>query len=670
MKKILGLLSIFFLVFIVSCSTDTTSPHERFDTYVKHWDEQKFDEMYKMLAAKSKETYSKEQFTDRYMKIYTDLDISNLEIKYKKLSDKQLKKGKKEGTAKLPFTVKMDSAAGPITFDYEATLLYEGKEDNKNWFIKWDQGFIFPELKDGGEVKIETEEPRRGEILDRNKMPLAINDTIWEVGIIPENLGSNAEQTKEKVADLLNISVDTVETALNADWVEPNLFVPLKKISKDNPNTDQLWELDGVVGNEVLGRVYPLNKATSHLVGYIGQINAEEMEKAEPGMYHPNDMIGKRGLEQLYEEKLKGEKGVKIFVVKKGEEDVILAEREVKDGETIQLTIDANIQEEVYKSYDDGAGTAAAIDPKTGETLALVSSPGFDPEKFLYGITQDQLDSLENDKQNPLLNRFSATYAPGSVMKPISAAIGLTNGSIKPGEGINIKGLTWGNEGWGDYKVRRVSESDGPVDLTDALVRSDNIYFAKKAVEMGNGAYTKGLKQFGFGEDLPYKYPITKSSISSNGKIENEVLLANTSYGQGEVEISALHMALTYTPILNKGDMLKPTLLLSEKTSKVWQEKLINEKQAKILQDALRKVVTEGTAKQAKMDGLAISGKTGTAELKKSSDEKGQENGWFVGYPTKDQDILIALMREHVEKKGGSGVAVEQVTDIIKNIKK
>src|SRR5699024_11662264 len=99
---------------------------------------------------------------------------------------------------------------------------------------------------------------------------------------------------------------------------------------------------------------------------------------------------------------------------------------------------------------------------------------------------------------------------------------------------------------------------------------------AKKAVEMGNGAYTKGLKQCGFGYDLTYKYPITKSSISSNGKIENEVLLANTSYGQGEVEISALHMALTYTPILNKGDMLKPTLLLSEKTSKVWQEKLIN----------------------------------------------------------------------------------------------
>src|SRR5699024_5915931 len=156
-----------------------------------------------------------------------------------------------------------------------------------------------------------------------------------------------------------------------------DLFVPIKKVANDDDALDQLWELEGVGGNEVTGRVYPLNEAAAHLVGYTGQITAEELEEKDPGTYSAGDTIGKRGLEQLYEEKLKGEKGVKIIVTNDDKEDVILAETEVKDGENIELTIDADIQETIYKSYDGDAGTAAAIEPKTGETLALVSSPGF-----------------------------------------------------------------------------------------------------------------------------------------------------------------------------------------------------------------------------------------------------------------------------------------------------
>lgn len=671
MKKAILCLSIFFLVFIAACSADETKPQERFDIYVKQWNEQNFDKMYEMLATKSKDDIASDAFTDRYKKIYEDLDITDISISYEAPSDEELKTAMDNGKATLPFTVEMESLAGPITFDYEATLIQEGEKDEKNWFLAWDQGFIFPAMKDGGEISVETEEPRRGEILDRNKMPLAINDMAYEIGIVPEKLGKNAEQTKKDMAALLDISVETIDQALESDWVEPNLFVPIKKVASDDTALEQLWELEGVGGNEVTGRAYPLNDAAAHLVGYTGQITAEELEKKEPGAYSAGDTIGKRGLEQLYEAKLKGKKGVKIVITNDDKEDVILAETEVKDGENVELTIDADIQEAIYKSYDGDAGTAAAIDPKTGEALALVSSPGFAPNEFLYGISQDRLKELEDDEQTPLLNRFSTTFAPGSVMKPLSAAIGLENSTIKPDEGIDIKGLTWSNgKGWGDYKVRRVSESKKPVDVTDALVRSDNIYFAMKAIEMGNKAYVNGLNKFGFDEDLPFEYPISNSTISSDGKIGDEVLLANTSYGQGEIQLSALHLALTYTPFLNNGDLLKPSLLLSEDTGQVWHKKLIKEEQANLIQEALRKVVTKGTAKKANIDEIAISGKTGTAELKKNKDEKGQENGWFVGYPTDDQDILIALMTEHVEKKGGSTVTVEQVTNILKDLKK
>ncbi|OZU88815.1 penicillin-binding protein [Virgibacillus indicus] len=670
MKRYILFISLIFFIFLAACSEDEVTPNERFDSYVKQWEKEEFAEMYGMISSTSAETYPTEEFVDRYAKIYEDLNISELAITFEELNEEELEAAMEEGTATLPFHVEMESIAGPIAFDYEATLNQEGEEEEKNWFVEWNPGFIFPQIKDGGEIRFDTTEPTRGEILDRNKMPLAMNGPIFDVGIVPESLGADPEQNKEQIADLLGISVESIDQALNAGWVEPNLLVPIKEIY-DEAVVDQLLQIDGVMIDNATGRIYPEGKAAAHLVGYVGQITAEELEDKEPGQYGANDVIGKRGLEQLYEEQLKGEKGLKIIIEKEGEDDTLLAETPVKDGENISLTIDVNIQEEIYNSLEGDAGTAAAIDPKSGETLALVSSPAFDPNEILYGTKPNLWEELQNDEQNPILNRFSATFAPGSVIKPVTVAIGLQNGSITPEEEIEINGLTWSNgEGWGDYEVRRVSESTGPVDLKDALVRSDNIYFAMKGIEMGSEAFISGLQEFGFGEELPYEYPITPSTVSSTGEINDEVLLANSSYGQGEVEMSALHLALTYTPLLNKGNMLKPTFLVSEDTGQVWKENLLSSDQAEMLKGILREVVTNGTAEQANEAEFPISGKTGTAELKLTSEDKsGKENGWFVGYPTDDQNILIAMMVEHTEDRGGSGYTVEKVTDIFKELK-
>ncbi|HLR62355.1 MAG TPA: penicillin-binding transpeptidase domain-containing protein [Lentibacillus sp.] len=678
MKKITILFSFFLLLLTAACSNNEPTPQERFDKYVNHWNNQEFSEMYKMITSKSEETYPTEEFVDRYKSIYSDLNISGLEVSFEKLSEEQMETAMDKGTAQFPFTVEMESIAGPISFDYEATLIREeseGSEDSeKNWFVKWDPGFIFPKIKGGADISLETTEPKRGEILDRNRMPLALNDTVNEIGIVPEKLGNNPKQAKQKIADLLGISVETIDNSLNQDWVKPNMHVPLKKLPPSaDSKVSQLLEVDGVSTREVAGRVYPLGKAASHLTGYISQVTAEDMEKLDSDKYDADDMIGQRGLESLFEERLKGEEGAKITAVSDNGEETVIAEKEAENGENIVTTIDADTQEAIYESYGDDTGTAAAINPKTGETLALVSSPGFAPDKFLYGISQSDYDKLQNDPKKPTLNRFSATFAPGSAIKPVTAAIGLNNGSIVPGEGMEINGLTWSNgEGWGDYEVRRVSESNGPVDLTDALIRSDNIYFARKGVEMGSEKLVNGLQQFGFGEELPFDYPITASSVSSSGSINDEVLLANTSYGQGEIETSSLHLALTYTPVLNGGNMLKPTLLADAKQEQVWKEELITSDQAALIQEALRDVVaaSNGTATKAKDADFPISGKTGTAELKLTAeDEKGKENGWFVGYPSEDQDILIAMMVEGTQDKGGSSYTVEKVTDILKEIK-
>ncbi|WP_404454353.1 penicillin-binding transpeptidase domain-containing protein [Virgibacillus necropolis] len=671
MKKIVFLMSMVLCILLVACSNDEVSPNERFDTYVKNWHDNDFSKMYKMVADKSKSEYPTEEYVDRYKKLYKDLGVSDLKITYEKLDEKEVEAAFEKGKATYPFSVEMNTIAGPITFDYEAQLIQQGEEENKNWYVKWDPGFIFPAIKDGGDIAITTEKPRRGEILDRNRMPLAINDDVWEVGIVPGKLGDSPEAKKKEIADLLGIDVETINNKLNANWVSPDDFVPITKVPTTKENLEELWATGPVAGKKVTGRVYPYGESTAHLVGYIGKITAEELEKNDDGTYSANDMIGKRGLEQLYDKRLRGEQGIKI--VAEGQEDVVLAEKPVKDGENIMLTINAELQKKIYQSYDGEAGTTAAIDPKTGETLALVSSPAFDPNEFVFGISQSKLTKLQENPKQPLINKFSATFVPGSVIKPVTASIGLQSGAIDPNEGVEINGLTWSpGKSFGNYEIHRVSESDGPVDLKDALIRSDNIYFAMKTLEMGSETFVNGLQKFGFGEDIPFTYPIQTSTVSTDGKLKDKVLLANSGYGQGEMQISALHLAATYTPLLNSGNMIKPILLKDEKVSQVWKKDLITEDQAALLRESLRRVVTsaKGTANGAQKADFPISGKTGTAELKKSKDVKsGQENGWFVAYPTESQDILIAMMIEHTEDKGGSAYAVEKVTKILKEMK-
>lgn len=654
---------------ISACSKDQVSPDEELRTYIDHWSKESFTEMYDSLSEDAKSDQSKEDFVERYEKIYEDMEIKDIEVTFDKLTKEEIEQAYEDGDVEISFSASMTSVAGPIVFDYNAGLQLVGEDDEEKWVLDWDPGFIFPALKDGGKISFQTESPERGSILDRDSIPLAINDLIYEVGIVPERLPDDPTAELNNIANILETSVSSIEQSLSAEWVEPDQYVPITKVPKTNENVlEKLFEINSIDRREVDGRVYPLGEAAAHLIGYVGDVTAEDIENAEPGAYGAQDVIGKRGLESIYEDTLKGERGIKIVVTNEGEEDVVLAETPAVDGEDVELTINSFVQKEIYESYDKEAGTAAAVDPKTGETLALVSSPSFDPHDFAYGIGQKKRQELEEDEQQPLLNRFTATFAPGSVMKPISAAIGLNDGSLDPDEGIKIDGLTWDN-GWDDYQIRRVSESNKPVDLADALKRSDNIYFAMKAIDAGISAYSEGLQNFGFGEEFPFPYAYTNSTISSDGKIDNEVLLANTSYGQGEIEMSALHLALAYTSFLNEGNMLQATLLTSEETGEFWKEDLLSKDDAKTMQDILRQVVTDGTAKKAIRDELDISGKTGTAELKVSSDAEGHDNGWFVGYPTEDQDILIAMLIEKVEDLGASGFVADQVADVLVKIK-
>ncbi|WP_147533329.1 penicillin-binding transpeptidase domain-containing protein [Bacillus marasmi] len=663
MKKVfIGLISLIILVLLTSCNKEP-SPENQFSKYIKLWNEQKFSEMYGYLSSDAKKAITKEEFVNRYKKIYSDLEITKIDVQFVK-SDKETKT--KEDTIKLPFSVKMETVAGPIDFDQNAKLIKEKRKDKENWYIEWNTGFIFPKLKTDDKIGLTSTPAIRGEILDRNGDPMAINGTAFQIGIIPEKMGLQPEMVISQLAELLQISPERIQNALNAKWVKPNFFVPVATISnEDTALLDKLYQIPGVDKQNTDARIYPFKESAAHLIGYTGPITADELEKLASEGYNATDVIGKRGLEQVLDKKLKGENGVKIFIKKADGKEVFLAEKPVKNGENITLTIDATLQQQIFMQFAGEAGTSAAIDPTTGETLALVSSPSFNPNKMAIGMSQAELDALQNNPQKPLLNRFKSTYAPGSVLKPITAAIGLTAGTLTPDTSITVNGLTWKkDQSWGKYAVTRVKDPNTPVNLEKALLYSDNIYFAQAALALGKNKFSEGLKQFGFDEEIPYLYPM---EISKFGKMDSEIELADSGYGQGKIEVNVLQLATSYTPFLNNGNMMLPILTSKDKLSQVWKKEVVSEANANIISADLLNVVEnpQGTAHSGKIAGMSIAGKTGTAELKLKQDEKGAELGWFVAYKTDEPHILIAMMVENVQERGGSRIPVEKVKNVL-----
>src|SRR5690625_2554126 len=244
--------------------------------------------MYNMLTDETTEQYSSEDFVERYIKIYEDLEITDLEVTFSEISAEELENSIEEKSAVFPINVKMDSIAGEIEFqsEIELTLVTIDEEtEEEEWFINWNTSLIFPDLVDGAIIKIEKESPRRGDILDRNRMPLAINDVAYEVGLVPEQM-IDEQNEKNQVAQLLNMSVNTVDEFLNASWVEPHHFVPLKIVAGNAENViDQLKNIPSVQLVETTGRSYPLGEKAAHLTGYIGQITAEELEEMKENHY-------------------------------------------------------------------------------------------------------------------------------------------------------------------------------------------------------------------------------------------------------------------------------------------------------------------------------------------------------------------------------------------------
>ncbi|MBV7276822.1 penicillin-binding transpeptidase domain-containing protein [Clostridium sp. PL3] len=654
-----------FISFLWWNKIQTISAQKDFNRYMDAWNKKEFKFMYSMIDEESSKKISEADFVKRYTKICNGIELKKVDVKIKKLE----KNNDHKGTENINFEVTMDTVAGKLTFFNTAQL-----RQDKTWKIVWSSKMIFPELGDEDKVRVDTVDAKRGEIKDRNDKVLALDGTAAQIGIIPGKLGNDAGKSKEDVSKILQVAVEDINKKLSASYVKQDMFIPIKTISEDETERiNSLLKVPGVMVNKKKARVYPLKEKAAHLVGYIQTINADEMEKNKEEDYKKSDIIGKTGLEKIYEKILRGKDGCEIYIVdKSGKRKKSLISKAKKDGEDLKLTIDSDMQSLLYDELSKDAGAAVAMDPKTGEVLALVSTPSYNPNDFVMGISEDLWKSLNEDEKKPLYNRFQSNLCPGSVFKPVTAVIGLKTKKIDEEVSKDISGLKWQkNKSWGNYFITRVEDYGQPTNLINALVHSDNIYFAQAALDIGKDTLQTELKEFGLGEKIPFEYAMSKSQFDADGDIKDEIQLADSGYGQGEILLNPLHLAVIYSSFVNNGNMIKPYLKYNGTgKTEIWKSNVFSKDVANTILKDLTQVVEnpEGTGHQAYIEGLNLAGKTGTAEIKLSqNDVNGTELGWFAAVNTDNPKLLVITMAQDVKEKGGSHYVVPMVRKVFES---
>lgn len=646
---------------LAGCGKKTEQSEELLTEYIDFLNQEDYADMYGFLTEEAQETTDKETYVNRYKNIYGGIEASDVRID---IADEGGKKDEKAETQRVKYTLTMDTIAGELSFD---TVAIFTKNEDGDYKMSWDSQDIFPNLYNEDTVKVVTTQAKRGNIYDRNQVELAREGVASSVGLVPGKLPEDRDGAIAQLSELLEISTEKIEKALSAGWVRDDTFVPLRTVAKDAMDLkEKLLEIPGVMISDTKVRFYPFGEKAAQLTGYVQNITAEELEKGAGQGYNRNSIIGKAGAERIYEEQLRPKDGYAIQILNQlGEVKDTVLEKSAEDGQDVKLAIDITLQQYLYQEMEGDEGCAVAMDPTTGAVRALVSTPAYDPNNFVMGYTSSAWDALNSDEAQPLYNRYLAAWTPGSSFKPVVAALGLTEGTLDPDEDMKNDGLKWQKDSsWGDYYVTTLV--DYPVkNLENALVHSDNIYFAKAACAMGTDGFTKGLASLGFGEELPFEFTATTSSFGSDGKIASETELADSGYGQGKVLVNPIHLSVIYSALVNGGDMVKPCLLDSESAS-YWKEGVFTKEAADTVLADLYQVVenSAGTAHSAQRDAFRMAGKTGTAELKTSrEDTEGQELGWFVGICAENTEkpLLITMMIEDVKGRGGSHYVIPKV---------
>lgn len=527
-------------------------------------------------------------------------------------------------------------------------------------------------------------EPTRGLIYDRNGMMLAENIPVFSLDILPYKV-KDLSHTLKGLNKLVSISEDDI-SQFQKQLKQHRRFdeIPLKlRLTEEEVArlTENQHHFPGVIVKARLMRYYPLGKSFSHVLGYVGRINTQELDEIDQINYSGSHYIGKLGIEKFYEEELHGTVGYEeVENDATGKPIRILKEIKGTPGKNIHLTIDANLQLTAEKALSGHRGAVVAIQPSTGQVLALVSQPSFDPNLFVTGISQKEYKALQLSEDNPLFNRaIRGLYPPASTIKPFFGLAALDVNVTTPE-------FTVYDPGW--FKLRNNSRpfhdwakaGHGTVNLAKAIISSCDIYFYDLATKLGIHRMGEILAKFGFGkstgidleDELPgvVASPEWKIKTKNQHWFEGDTILSGI--GQGFMQTTPLQLAAATATLANRGERFIPYLLLGEQipektinlTSPVHGEAVLlqNEVYWDVVIKAMEEVITSphGTGYNfGRKHNYTLAAKTGTGqvskrripdEMDKQADlpEKLRDHHLFVAFaPVQNPKIALAIVTEN-----------------------
>jgi penicillin-binding protein 2 len=551
------------------------------------------------------------------------------------------------------------------------------------WYLQIIKGDYFKNLSENNRIRIQEIPAPRGIIFDREGTPLVDSFPSFDVSLYRQDV-PDMQALVPPLSRALSVDPERLQARLNATrGVSP--FQPLKlktDITRQELAMLETRRLDlpGIMVDVVIRRNYPYGTLASHLFGYLGEINPEELEREEYVHHKIGYLIGKYGIEQKFELELMGENGGRqIEVNALGRKIRVLENLEPNPGNNLFLTLDLELQKAAEEAMAGKRGAVVAMDPQSGDILALASKPDFDPNLFARGISPENWKSLIANPANPLQNRATqGQYPPGSVFKIVIVAAGLEEKAITPETTFHCPGsLQFGNREYLCWK----KEGHGRIGLRQAIVESCDFYFyqaglrlgvdriAKYALAMGLGRITG----FPLGQEKPGLIPTSSWKMKRFGIPWQAGETLSTAIGQGYNLVTPLQMAATLSALANGGKFYQPRIVRSiqaphgeitkEFEPLVSRNIPVSPETLEFIREALWGVVNSpgGTGGRARIEGFDVAGKTGTAQIIQRREGRNevlspefQDHAWFACFaPARNPEITVVALVEH----GGHGGA-------------
>ena len=535
----------------------------------------------------------------------------------------------------------------------------------------------YRELSENNRVRLVPIEAARGIIYDRSGARIVDNKPSFDVTLIPEEL-KDAEETLKVLSGLTGYTPDFFQQQIAKAKKKTPPFIPLVVVQNVEKKKailieERQSELPGVVVRVSPLRRYLLKEAAGHIVGYIGKIDKEQFSLLKEYGYRISDLVGKAGIEKVFDRTLRGTSGgMQIEVDNNGRVLRVLGVEEPRKGQDVHLTIDIRLQEFVHNLLEKRKGAIVCMEPYTGELLAMASSPGFDPNIFVSVKHDRRIGTMIKDEKNaPFLNRAISIYcAPGSIFKMVVAAAGLETKAVTPYSGLTCEGqYTIGDRAFKCWKVA----GHGQIDIEKALLHSCNVFFYKLGLSVGADGIANYAGMFGLGKKTGVELPGERAGLvptaewkaAEKRKKWYKGDTANLSIGQGYILTTPIQAAMMVSVIANGGYLTKPRMVKGDTASSVSRRYCLSKSTIKTVKRGLEKAVSDrqGTAHNAYVEGIRAAAKTGTAQV-----GRGEPHGWIVGFaPVERPRLSFAVFLEHGGQ--GGGAASTLAADIVRFVK-